>query len=82
MPNELNPNHPMTEGVRDQWHKIVALLVERTPEKHVVITTADIQRLPLDSAVVVEDRMDGLHVYLVGMDEARKLAREAGGLPT
>lgn len=42
--SELNPNHPVTMAVSDQWHKIVALLMYQRGETEVEIPVETIAR--------------------------------------
>jgi Cu/Ag efflux pump CusA len=80
---ELNPNHQVTRTVSEHWHKVAALLMKKAGMEHVVITEADIAALEnLNQAIVIDARADGLHVSLVDMATAEKLARQEGGLPT
>ena len=82
----LNPNHPVTRAAEDQWFKIAALLLLKLPEAKALITSRDIEALANHfggemPTIVLNDRADGLHVYLVTESEAQILARNAGGLP-
>jgi hypothetical protein len=82
---ELNPNHPTTTSVREQWHKLCALLMVKLGTDHVVITPNDIERLVragAGRAIVVQELADGLHLRMVDQAEADRLAREHGGRPT
>lgn len=79
--SELNPHHPVTESMRDQWHKIAALLMRKLGQTHVIITEADIADIgEADVCVIIHDKADGIHVRLVGRAEGERLAREHGGL--
>jgi hypothetical protein len=82
----LNPNHPVMRAAEDQWFKIAALLLLKLPEAKALITTADIAALTTHfgdemPTIVLNDRADGLHVYLITESEAQVLARKEGGLP-
>jgi hypothetical protein len=77
--SELNPNHAVTRSVSDHWHKIAALLVAKLGG-HAVISAADIAAVD-GKAVAVRYHHDGIHVTLISMDEAERLARKEGGLP-
>lgn len=82
--DEINPNHPTSAGLRDQWHKLVALLIWKYELGHVVLSPEDLERMfeeHPDSVVVAEDRRDGIHLRLVTREEGERLARAAGGLP-
>lgn len=77
---ELNPNHPVTQQTHDQWHKFVAIMLNKYGD--VTITIKDVQAMPDDAAVTVQELEDGIHLRLVSMAEGERLAREHGGRPT
>ncbi len=79
---ELNPNHPTTQQLHDQWSKIAAILIRKMGTRHVVITQEDIIALSNTSSnIAVQELEDGLHLRLVDDVEARRLAAQEGGLP-
>lgn len=78
---EINPNHPVTRIMHDQWHKIVALLMAKQLVYEVVITPDDIRALPADLAIAVHEQDDGIHIILLDGARADRLARREGGLP-
>lgn len=77
----LNPNHEVTQAIAEQWHKLAAVLVQKAGG-HVVISTSDIIDLPEDSAIVVQELHDGIHLRIVDGATARALAIAEGGLPS
>lgn len=82
---ELNPNHPVTVSAHDHWHQIVALIMIQLDETEIEIPLSLIQQIAIDDpakmkAVVLQDTGHSLILRLVSMEEAEKLAREAGGL--
>lgn len=82
IPGELNPDHPVTNEMREQWHKIVALLMMQRGETEVEITLQEIQAMTLavePQAVVIEEKGDRLLLRLVSMAEAQRLASLGGG---
>jgi hypothetical protein len=80
---ELNPNHPVSEGIHDHWHKIAFLLMLRMGCPHVEITAEEIERSISGEfgAITVREKGDALHLDLVSWETANRLAREEGGLP-
>lgn len=78
---EINPNHPVTQAVSNHWHKIAAILMNKFGVTEVCITEADVDKLPRNMFVTVQELDDGLHVKMVGEAEAMSLARQHGGLP-
>ena len=77
---ELNPNHPVTQAVRGEWAKLLALVMHKLNMSHIVITRSDIHSMPR-SAIVVRELSDGIHLGLVDEATGEQLAREEGGLP-
>lgn len=86
--SELNPNNETTSWLREQWHKIVAVLLHKFDLGEVVITVEDLGALTQafagggGPAVVAQDTSDGLHVKLVNMREGERIAEAHGGLPS
>lgn len=78
---ELNPNHPVTQAVHDHWHKLCALLMHKQGLQRVVITAEDIKALENGASIAVQEKHDGLHLFLVDEAQAKVLARKHGGLP-
>lgn len=83
---EINPDHPATIGARDQWHKIVALLMNKLGLREVIISDKEVEcfaNTAGGSAVVIQFK-DGVGIILRLLDikEAERLAREEGGLPS
>jgi hypothetical protein len=79
---ELNPNHPVTQMTHDNWHKIVGVIMLKFGVTDVEIESDDVLRLGDNEKAVVADCRGGRFIIrVVGMDEARKLARKEGGLP-
>lgn len=77
----LNPNHPVTRMLDDQWHKLAALAVLKAGG-HVVITMEDLLAFaPGDLNITVQELPDGIHLRIVDRAEAERLARKEGGLP-
>lgn len=77
--SELNPDHPVLEKLRDQWHKICLVLMLRLKEKEIVITAADVKAV-LESPysnIIAHDKHDGLHVILATDEEAAIAVRRS-----
>jgi hypothetical protein len=72
---ELNPEHPVTKSMHDQWHKIVALVMQKLGSVEVVITSDDILKLGAKMAVVAQEKADGLHISLMTIEEGERLAK-------
>jgi threonine dehydratase len=78
--SELNPNHPVTQAVHDHWHKLAAFAVMKAGG-HIVITADDIDAAA-GMAIVVQEKLDGLHLRIVEPSAAMLLASADGGLPS
>ncbi|RIX47463.1 MAG: hypothetical protein D3M94_07260 [Rhodocyclales bacterium GT-UBC] len=79
---ELNPNHPVSQAIHNQWHKLAALLMVKLEADHVVITAGDIAKLSHGIGIQVEEKPDGLHISIIEMAKAVELAYREGGLPS
>ena len=80
--SELNPNHPVTQAVHDQWHKIAGILMMKLGTNAIEITSEDVQALGDEERAIVADCRGGhLIVRLVTMEEGARLAKREGGLP-
>jgi hypothetical protein len=85
---ELNPNHKVVRMLHDQWHAIVAILVNKLGScdangaTELTITLDDIRNCPQQMAISVQEIDDVIHLKLISMEEAERLARRQGGLPT
>lgn len=80
---ELNPNHGVTQEVREQWHKLCALAMFKLRVTRLEITAADIERFQAVglAGITVRPSGDVVTLELVTEEIARRLAREEGGLP-
>jgi hypothetical protein len=66
--------------MRDQWHKIVIMLMRRYGCEEVEMTFDDIKSLQ-GTHVVADTSGGGLTIKLVDEKTARALAAQEGGLP-
>jgi hypothetical protein len=84
-PHELNPNHPVVREMREQYHKLLAIVMADHGLDEFDVTVEmidDFSRIYGEgAAVVVDTRGGGLKLRLVRGDEAARLARQEGGLP-
>jgi hypothetical protein len=78
---ELNPNHGVTQEVREQWYKIAALLLSRIPGGATTITVPEIEKLDGKAITVRFSDRDGIVLKLVTMEGGEMLAKKEGGLP-
>lgn len=84
---ELNPNHPVTQQLHEQWHKLAILIMIKNGDDHVVITGKYLEKLsqiyPGDlPAITICEKEDGIHLRIISQTEGALLARKEGGLPT
>jgi hypothetical protein len=80
---ELNPNHPVTQELREQWYKLCACLMLKFGVDTVDLTSADIEKLSSSGRanITVRPAGDVITLALVSDSEALRLARREGGLP-
>jgi hypothetical protein len=80
---EKNPNHPVTQMVRGQWHTLCALALFKAGKKEIRITEDDLVQFHSSgtSNILVDSRPDVIILRLVSNEEAEKIARKEGGLP-
>lgn len=81
----LNPNHPATSAMAGNWHKIVAVLVQiyGVDNKLSIPYESLVEYLGNDDKAIVfkeNTTAKSMDFELVTMEEAKKLAAEAGGL--
>jgi hypothetical protein len=74
---ELNPEHPVTKALHDQWYKLCALLLMRLGNSAVIAEadlTALVERFADGGgpAIVCHSKTDGIYLTLVSMEDARK----------
>ncbi len=81
--SELNPNHGVTAEVREQWHKLCALVMFKLGKTEINITVDDVERLTASGRANITVRPKGHVITLALVDdaEAARLARKEGGLP-
>lgn len=79
--SEVNPNHPVTVEMHEQWHKVAALLMHQFGVTKFRITPAVMDDMPANTAIVAYSKPDGLYIYLVDEKTARQWAGDEGGLP-
>ena len=82
--NEFNPNHPVTIKMRDQWHKIAAIMLFKSGKDTMTITMGDLEAWEIlypGGAIVIEDKKEGLVLRIVDERKAEEIVRKEGGLP-
>lgn len=84
---ELNPNHGVTNEMREQYHKLLAFCVWKFGSaRELTITSTDLAQFVADQPdginLVVHPIHDVLRLRIVGDVEGAALARKAGGLPS
>jgi hypothetical protein len=78
---ELNPNHPVTRGIHDHWHKIAALVMVHFGVTQVTIPISELKQLEGLNICIHPDDEKGIQLLIVNDKEAARLARKEGGLP-
>jgi hypothetical protein len=77
-PMEMNPDHPVTQAMRDNWHKLCAVLVAKyeptTLQAH--LTTEDIATLdrlfqPEITTIIAHAKAQEIHLSLMPLSKAK-----------
>lgn len=74
---ELNPNHPTTAALRDQWHKIAAIFLHKLGGE-VLLTEKDIAAAiePMQGKIIAAiGEGDAIRFKIVTEEQARELMR-------
>lgn len=79
-PDERNPEHPVTVQMREEWHKLCALLMQKFNVDRVEITMEDVDKLgrsPKNNIMVHAHRSSPvITLLLVDLPTAERLQRE------
>lgn len=83
-PDEVNPGHAVTAGLRGQWHKLLGIVMWKTGQLQHVVTAGDLDGFSraFDGdmpAVVAREDPNGLTISLLTISEAEELAKKDGG---
>ena len=75
---ELNPKHPVTNEMRDQWHKIAAILMYKFKQVSVEITDKEIEEFMNcgTTNIVIKPKDRVLKIWLVDDKQALRLSEE------
>jgi hypothetical protein len=90
---EVNPNHRTTRAMQDNADMYAKLLCcvlwkyRHLLPPDVLITAEDLAQMQQKfsgtvGTIVVNDQSDGMHLSVVDENEAKRLAKKAGGLPS
>lgn len=75
---EINPDHPVTKAIHNDWHKIVALLLHKFGVQQVTFTSHDMEHLvaafPDMPTVIIREQSGKLIVRLVSLAAAQREA--------
>lgn len=81
----INPNHPVSRAFGDEWHKLCALILSKLGLDRIYITAEDIAALEArhgGAVILCHSRKDSIELRIVTEEEAERIGREVGGLPT
>lgn len=77
-----NPNHPVTQSMQTEWHKICALMMLGQGLTEFEVTPALIAQLSESGKMIACDLRGGrMVIRLMTEAEGERLARQEGGLP-
>jgi FixJ family two-component response regulator len=74
---ELNPQHPTTQAMSGQWHKLLAIVMCKLAQRHIVVDVNDITAVE-GLTVALQELTDGIHIRLIDQKEAEQLLAEHG----
>lgn len=76
---ELNPQHPVTQLLHENWHKVCFLLMKRFGQKEVMFTAQEIAMATssAESSIIAHAKHDGLHIILATEEEAQEAVRRS-----
>ena len=66
----------IVDWLHERWHVVAALLMDKLGVEHVVISAADVKRLPPNMFLTVQELPDGIHLRFVDAPTADAIARE------
>lgn len=72
---ELNPNHPVTSGLHDHWHKVAAAIMIKLGKTELQLTMEDLSKLEKNVNIVVKEKDNSLFVSIVDDKTAEMLER-------
>lgn len=64
---ELNPNHPVTSGLHDHWHKVLAIVMKKHGIAETLVRPEDIDAIEKSGrmpTILAHDTKDGLWIKL------------------
>lgn len=70
------------DALADHWAKLFAIYLHREGIKEVVIKIPEIERMTADASkptIVVQELADGIHIQILPIDEAIRLAKQNKG---
>lgn len=80
--NQGNPNHPVTQSMQTEWHKICALMMVANGLTEFEVTPDLIEQLARSERAIACDLRGGrMVIRMLTAEEGEKLARQEGGLP-
>lgn len=80
----INPNHPVSQLMDGNWHKVLVLLMIKHGIKEFLIDEEVLELLNNleNQAVIAHSKKEGLLIRVVSREEGVLLAKQAGGLPS
>jgi hypothetical protein len=73
---ELNPEHPVTQEMRGQWHKLLAIVMSKLGHARIELTMSDLAAFP-GSACTIVCHFHAETIEIILADNA-ELARRIG----
>lgn len=78
-----NPNHPVTQQMQTEWHKICAIMMLAVDRTEFEITPELVNDFVASGKMIACDLRGGrMVIRLMTEAEGERLARQEGGLPS
>lgn len=77
---KMNPGHELANEYDDMWPNIAALIMKKLGVQRLLITPEDVEELlNEDTCLAIGENAEGLHISVITMAEAAKLAEDQRG---
>ena len=70
MAKNLNPNNPVARAANDNRHKICAIVMHKLGVKHIELTDADINAIPVGTNLGISDNKGYTEVFFMTPEES------------
>lgn len=76
MNDAINPEHPVTRAMSQNWRAVVAVLIRKfTDSNKVVLTKEDLKLIQDNPVIAIKENTSGLNLILVTQEQALAMAQ-------